>query len=364
MSLKKPQIVIVLGSGGVGKTTISSAVGILATKTKKNVLCISVDPSKRLSDRLNFDPEINSLQKINIDSFNPSVNKGNIFVSVLKPKILLNELILPYMSKAKKKLQDNHLLPYLLSLPGLNEYMSYELIYRTLELKDFDFIVIDTPPLNNALDFFSAPEKIHKGLEEPLLWSIIKSYELYGRVIPDYIKDESNILWKYILKLTGQELISELMDIVVAFIGAVVDIKRHIRYVTEKILDSNPHYLIVSTPHKSRVEDGLLLYEQLKNKGEISFIFNRCNEYVELQNEKNLYNNISIFKNNCDKLYLSSLIDKLMIIIDEFSFEIKNQQLLISMLKNCKKDIYFLPEITDDNLMEIINNIEKWRILD
>ena len=48
-------VVVCTGSGGVGKTTVAAALGILAARQGKRVLVLTVDPARRLATSLGVD---------------------------------------------------------------------------------------------------------------------------------------------------------------------------------------------------------------------------------------------------------------------------------------------------------------------
>jgi anion-transporting ArsA/GET3 family ATPase len=50
--LKPRSVLVVLGSGGVGKTTIAAALGIAAATARLRTAVITVDPARRLRDAL------------------------------------------------------------------------------------------------------------------------------------------------------------------------------------------------------------------------------------------------------------------------------------------------------------------------
>jgi anion-transporting ArsA/GET3 family ATPase len=50
--LTKGSIVIVLGTGGVGKTTVTAALGIAGAARNLDTALITVDPARRLRDAL------------------------------------------------------------------------------------------------------------------------------------------------------------------------------------------------------------------------------------------------------------------------------------------------------------------------
>ena len=54
------------------------------------------------------------------------------------------------------------------ALSGTQEYMAMEKLYELHEERDFDLIVVDTPPTRNALDFLEAPRRLTRFLDHRL----------------------------------------------------------------------------------------------------------------------------------------------------------------------------------------------------
>ena len=49
------RVILVVGCGGVGKTTTTAALGLAAARRGKRVLCLTIDPARRLSQSLGFE---------------------------------------------------------------------------------------------------------------------------------------------------------------------------------------------------------------------------------------------------------------------------------------------------------------------
>ncbi|HYP88278.1 MAG TPA: ArsA-related P-loop ATPase, partial [Polyangiaceae bacterium] len=48
----KRRVVVCAGAGGVGKTTIAAALSLAAARRGRRVLCLTIDPARRLADSL------------------------------------------------------------------------------------------------------------------------------------------------------------------------------------------------------------------------------------------------------------------------------------------------------------------------
>ena len=53
--LEQHRVVICVGTGGVGKTTISAAMALAAARAGRRTLVLTIDPARRLADALGID---------------------------------------------------------------------------------------------------------------------------------------------------------------------------------------------------------------------------------------------------------------------------------------------------------------------
>lgn len=162
-NLRSLSVVVCGGAGGVGKTTVSASLGTaLAVATHKRVLILTVDPAKRLASSLGLDAlsseptDISALLRDN----GVSVRSGAVAASVLDVRDAWNGTVRRY---AKTRADADRLIenPFYQSLTtsfvGAQEYAALETLYELNRSKEYDCIVIDTPPSQNALDLIEAP---------------------------------------------------------------------------------------------------------------------------------------------------------------------------------------------------------------
>ena len=53
--LESRRVIITVGAGGVGKTTTCAALGVGAARRGKRVLCLTIDPARRLAESLGLE---------------------------------------------------------------------------------------------------------------------------------------------------------------------------------------------------------------------------------------------------------------------------------------------------------------------
>lgn len=155
--IDEAKILICVGTGGVGKTTISAAIGAMAAKQGRRVLVLTVDPSKRLKQTLQIS-DSGEHQKIPL----PNV-KGELWAAVMNPQKTFDDFVLRAATKGgdPQKIFKNKLYQQLSrTLGGSQEFTALENLYAAVQSEKYDLIVLDTPPAQHAIDFLQAPQKL------------------------------------------------------------------------------------------------------------------------------------------------------------------------------------------------------------
>jgi anion-transporting ArsA/GET3 family ATPase len=170
-------LTIVVGSGGVGKTTLAAAMGLNAASEGHNTLVMTFDPSMRLKDTLGVGEEARD-KEVRVATDTP----GSLHASILDARATFNRLVERYApdEPSRRRILNNRFYNHLAgSLAGVLEYMAVERLFEVWADGRYDRIILDTPPTSQALDFLEAPERIVGFLDsgalrialKPWLWS-------------------------------------------------------------------------------------------------------------------------------------------------------------------------------------------------
>src|SRR3989344_5308363 len=149
-NLFQNKIIICAGSGGVGKTTVSSTLAYRAAEQGKKVLVFTIDPSKRLATCLGLDSW--GGHEILVKKF----GQGELWAAMIEPQKIFDEFVYEN-SSSKEEAQvmlNNRLYQELsTSLSGSQEFTSLQALNKAFKSGQFDLIVLDTPPAQHTLDF-------------------------------------------------------------------------------------------------------------------------------------------------------------------------------------------------------------------
>jgi anion-transporting ArsA/GET3 family ATPase len=161
------EIIVCAGSGGVGKTTMSAALGMaIVAEQQKRVLVLTVDPARRLATAL-------GLESMGIDpvavprarlkralGVNPQGEMVAAMVDMKSTWDRLVEQLAPDRQSAERIFRNPFYQGISDAFVGSHEYMAMEALYELQTAHEYDVIIVDTPPSRNALDFLEAPTRL------------------------------------------------------------------------------------------------------------------------------------------------------------------------------------------------------------
>jgi len=158
----KQKVVMFVGKGGVGKTTISAATAMHFALQGNKTLIISTDPAPSLSDI--FEVHIgNKETKITENLYAIEIS----FDEVLRRwKEKFGDEIYEVISSFIKV--DYNIVDYIGSAPGIDEEFMLEYIYEIFMEGKYERIIWDTAPVGHTLRLLKFPEKFIGHLEDAL----------------------------------------------------------------------------------------------------------------------------------------------------------------------------------------------------
>ena len=159
------RVLLCVGAGGVGKTTLAAALGVAAAVRGRRVLVLTVDPAKRLANALGlraFDEQVQHISVQQLAAMGCAA-QAPLDASMLDVKRTFDRVVARNAKtpeSAKKILDHPFYQQASTALAGSQEYMATERLYECVTSGDYDLVILDTPPSEHALDFLDAPRRL------------------------------------------------------------------------------------------------------------------------------------------------------------------------------------------------------------
>lgn len=171
------RLVAVAGKGGVGRTTVSAALALAASRAGKRVLLCQVNARERLSRLLGGPAVGEDVVKV----------RDRLFAVNMNPRAALHEyglMVLRYERVYKAVLENRMAKAFLRAIPGLDDYsMLGKVWYHTTEVENgrpkWDLVVMDLQATGHSMTMLRLPRAILEAVPEgPLVRDARSAAEL------------------------------------------------------------------------------------------------------------------------------------------------------------------------------------------
>lgn len=166
------RVVVCVGTGGVGKTTVAAALAMAAAAAGRRVVVMTIDPSRRLSQALGLAGVSHEPQPVDLAPLagqGPAATPGgSLHALILDVQHTFDSLIrrrAPSAEAAQRILSNRIYSHFSASLAGSHEYAAVEKLWDVYQDPAYDLVVLDTPPSQHAIDFLDAPGRILRFLQ-------------------------------------------------------------------------------------------------------------------------------------------------------------------------------------------------------
>jgi len=163
--LATKEMVLVCGSGGVGKTTTAAALGLqAAAELGGRVLVLTVDPARRLADALGLGGTGVANAEVRVAPERlPIPVRGELWMAMLDTKASWDDLVTRHApdQATREAILAN---PLYRNITGRfvhsHEYIAMERLHELHASGRYDLVIVDTPPSRHALDILDAPARM------------------------------------------------------------------------------------------------------------------------------------------------------------------------------------------------------------
>ena len=257
--VEERSVIVCCGSGGVGKTTVSATFALAAARAGRRSCVVTVDPARRLADALGVQSLPNTPSEVAGDW------PGHLHALMLDSKGTFDDLVQRYARTPDQaeSILGNRLYQNLAgALSGTQEYMAMEKLYELVQSKEFDVVVVDTPPTRNALDLLDAPRRLTRFLENRLFRALLVPTRVGLRAVGV----ATQALLKTIAKVAGAEIVQDAVSFFQAFEGMEDGFRSRASAVHELLADPATAYVLVTSARPDAVAEAGFFAEKLSER--------------------------------------------------------------------------------------------------
>lgn len=280
--LETRRVVLCVGCGGVGKTTVTAALGLAAARSGKRVLTLTIDPARRLAQSLGLASMTTEEQEVPAEVLRSlgAPPSARLSVMMLDTKRTFDELVTRFASSpaARDRILQNRLYRHLsTSLAGTADYMAMEKLLAVKEDPRFDLVILDTPPTRNALDFLEAPERLVEALDGAAVRWFVQAFDRQRRFSLNLVAQGVAAVLRGVGKLTGGGFLEQMAELVSDLDDLFGGFRERAGRVSAALRGPDVAYVLVTSPAPLAVEEIGYFAERLHQGGmkTDAFVVNR-----------------------------------------------------------------------------------------
>ena len=262
------RINIFVGTGGVGKTSVTAANALTAALSGERALVLTIDPARRLRTALGLDSSASEpvlQQKVLLRGFQNQ--RGELYAAMLDVASSLNRAVRLHSSaKQAEEILAHPIYKVLVqSLAGMQELMAIERLDQAIE-EGFESIYVDTAPSRHALEFIDKPEFFAQLVSFPIVRLVGRTYQWWEKSGIGKLSRGTFELYTRVEKMLGAHLTRQVLDFFSIFRGIAEGYAHRARHTADLL--RNPEitsFTVVTNPLKS-VRDAEFFVQELQRR--------------------------------------------------------------------------------------------------
>lgn len=259
------QIIVCCGSGGVGKTTTSAALGLRAAEKGRNVCVLTIDPARRLAQSMG----LTELDNVPRPVTGIRSGSGTLDAMMLDMKRTFDEVVEAHASaeKAAQILNNPFYVALSSSFAGTQEYMAMEKLGQLHAQavaggqsgSRWDLIIVDTPPSRSALDFLDAPDRLSSLLDGRFIRLLLAPAKGPARLFSAGF----GIVTSALNKVLGTQVLSDVQTFVAAFDTLFGGFRQRAEATFTLLQADETAFVVIAAPEQAAMREAAYFVERL-----------------------------------------------------------------------------------------------------
>ncbi len=274
-NLLAKKIIICVGPGGVGKTTVSAMLGLYCEKLGKKAICVTVDPSERLAESLGLKKSM-APELVNKEIYRrnePLENRihsvtGWLDAMIIHGPWVIDRALSKYIPEDKWEIvSSGKIYPYMRqTLRGMHELASMVLVNDLLTMNRWDCVIVDTAPSAHAIDFLEMPGRIIQAIRSPAVRIFMRGspVSIPGAAL---LSRASALILKAAGKIVGADFIIEVAQFLTLNKESLENICVAAESIKENLRGGGACIVQVTSAKALSIDESLFLHDKISGKG-------------------------------------------------------------------------------------------------
>jgi anion-transporting ArsA/GET3 family ATPase len=287
-ALRKGLTLIVIGPGGVGKTTVAAALALATASQGLATGVITVDPARRLRDalgiqRLRARPSAIDPRRLQAAGFDPGMHIAAMVLDVRRTWDSLVERFVPSRAQRQRILANSFYRGLSEQFAGADAYAALEQFHQLRESRAFDIIVVDTPPAAHTFEFIEAPANLQHLLESRTARWLARSHS--ERRPLALASSAMRFVAAQLERFAGVKTLADAGEFFAATLAAARELSDRFRTIAEAMRSRSVEFVLVTTPEPSRLTEAYETAVRMRAAGLRlrAIVFNRLTDEKALQ---------------------------------------------------------------------------------
>ena len=261
-AIERSDLVVTAGPGGVGKTSTAAALGLAAARAGRRVVVLTVDPARRLADALGLAEGEGADQPHRVDLDRAD---GELWAVMLDAEATFDRLVREQSAgdrQAEAVLGNPVYRAISGSLSGAQEYMAIERLHQLYTSREWDLVIVDTPPSRHAIDLLEAPDRLVTFLGHPVYRTLTAGQRAFARITD---AASSVFLWA-VKRLAGPQLVQDVLEFFRSLAHIEPGLRRRAEQVSKLLRAESTSFVVVTSPRAEAVGEATHLIDALRSR--------------------------------------------------------------------------------------------------
>ncbi len=259
-TLRTSRILVCCGSGGVGKTTTAAALALRAAELGRRTVVLTIDPARRLAQSMGLSELDNTPRAV------PGLRgRGSLDAMMLDMKRTFDQLVVDHAEPGKSEaiLTNPFYQALSSSFAGTQEYMAMEKLSQLVATRQYDLVVVDTPPTRSALDFLDAPQRLTTFLDGRMVRILLAPAKAGGKVYLKAMTAGLGVFTSVLTRIIGADVLTDLSQFVAALETMFGGFRERAQATYDLLKAPGTAFVVVAAPERDALREAAYFVERL-----------------------------------------------------------------------------------------------------